>query len=295
MWFRRFSAFCIALLACCSLCTASFAVEEAEDSESLEEAPIDSPSDVAEPPPEVTEPPELDVSAPVVAPEPPVPDAEIGEGAGLGSLDFSGPIPVIVLPAPEPEPSEDELLPDEDVLTPDDFSEDVIDLEPAASEPVPVIVIDEDPVYSVAPYAGSSSGVVIGDEPPANPLLYGSGWVTGVDSRLGRVTVYLPITYKSGYLGIDRSGYLYNVSSSSLSGYLAGVYNNSVTASGFSYPRYRVPSGSSYTYYDLRLIPENSNMDIAVDLVPRYTADDFFPYIIILFLGGCILCFMKRS
>ena len=284
---------------CCMLLVLLFLVlqvsaEEVEGSESLEEASVESSSDEAELPPELTDPPELDVSAPVVPPEPFVPDAEVGEDSALGSLDLSGPIPVIVLPAPEPE-DEDELLDEDEVLENDFLEDELLEDELVDPVPIPVIVVEDDPSYAVAPRAGSASGLVIGDDPPANPLFYGSGWVTGVDSRLGRVTVYLPITYKSGYLGVDRSGYLFNVSSSSLSGYLAGVYNNALTASGFSYFRYRVPSGSSYTYYDLHLIPEHSNMDIAVDLVPRYTVDAFLPYIMILFLGGCILCFMKRS
>lgn len=272
--------------------------EEAEDVEILEEVPKEEPATVPDLPPEsvdLTE--EPPAESPVVSPEPLVPDADIGEDSALGSLDLSGPIPVIVLPAPEPpDPEDEDELLDEDEVLGDDFLEDeLLEDEPVDPVPIPVIIVEDDPSYAVAPRAGSASGLVIGDDPPANPLFYGSGWVTGVDSRLGRVTVYLPITYKSGYLGVDRSGYLFNVSASSLSGYLAGVYNNALTASGFSYFRYRVPSGSSYTYYDLHLIPEHSNMDIAVDLVPRYTVDAFLPYIMILFLGGCILCFMKRS
>lgn len=261
----------------------------------MEEVPNEESAAVSDLPVESVDlPEERPAESSVVAPEPLVPDAEVGEDSSLGSLDLSGPIPVIVLPAPEPEVSEDgDVEASEDAASPpedDSFEDELVD--PA---PIPVIVVEDEPAYAVAPRAGSASGLVIGDDPPDNPLFYGSGWVTGTDSRLGRVTLYLPITYKSGYLGVDRSGFLYNVSAGSLSGYLSGVYNNSLTASGFSYPRYRLPSGSSYTYYDLHLVPENSNMEIAVDLVPRYSAAALLPYIIILFLGGCILCFMKRS
>lgn len=142
--------------------------------------------------------------------------------------------------------------------------------------------------------AGSGLDIVIGNDPPADPLFYGSGWITGTDTALGEITLYFPISYREGYWGLDANGYLYNVSSSSLSGYLADVYNNSVSAPAFSYPRYRESSGSSYNYIDLRFTPSDSNMQIATEVAPLYTMDDFMPYIVV-FLGGVlILCFMKR-
>lgn len=140
--------------------------------------------------------------------------------------------------------------------------------------------------------SGSGLDIVIGDEPPANPLFYGSGWITGVSQELGTVTLYFPISYQEGYWGLDANGYLYNVSSSSLSGYLSGVYNNSVSAPAFAYPRYR--EGSNYNYTDLHIRPTNSNMEIAMQVAPLYTIDDFVPYLVILFGGVLFLCFMKR-
>lgn len=162
--------------------------------------------------------------------------------------------------------------------------------------PLPVVIVDEDEQgYSVESYSNSVPDIVIGDEPPSNPLFYGSAWVTGTDSRLGRITIYWPISFKSGYFGIDSNGYLFNVSSSSLSGYLSDVHNNSVSASAFSYPRYREYSGSGYSYVDLHLIPENSNMEIATSNSPKYGPADFVPYILVFMLGVVIVCFMKRS
>lgn len=162
--------------------------------------------------------------------------------------------------------------------------------------PLPVVIVDEDEQgYSVESYSNSVPNIVIGDEPPSNPLFYGSAWVTGTDSRLGRITIYWPISFQSGYFGIDSNGYLFNVSSSSLSGYLSSVHNNSVSASAFSYPRYREYSGSGYSYVDLHLIPENSNMEIATTNTPKYGPDNFVPYILVFMLGVVIVCFMKRS
>lgn len=153
--------------------------------------------------------------------------------------------------------------------------------------PLSVTVIDDEPSYFVRSSRSGDAVLVIGDEPPSNPLFYGSGWVTGHDSNLGEVTVYFPIDTKSGHWGVDSSGYLYNVTSSSISGYLSGVYNNSVSASGFGYPRYRDSSNSSYSY--LYLTPENSNMDIATSNVPRYTFSDIWPCVLIVLVLGVFL------
>lgn len=189
-----------------------------------------------------------------------------------------------------------EEVPVEDQLLSDDSSSDssMVSLYDE-DNPLPVVIVDEDEQgYRVDSYSNSVPNIVIGDEPPSNPLFYGSAWVTGTDSRLGRITIYWPISFKSGYFGIDSNGYLFNVSSSSLSGYLSGVHNNSVSASAFSYPRYRVYSGSGYSYVDLHLIPENSNMEIATSNSPKYCPDDFVPYILVFMLGVVIVCFMKR-
>lgn len=164
-----------------------------------------------------------------------------------------------------------------------------------SGEPLPVVVLEPEASYSVRAGSSDEPLLVIGDEPPSDPLFYGSGWITGTDSELGTVTLYFPANYKTGYWGIDRNGYLYNVTSSTLSGYLDGVYNNSVSASAFSYPRYRLGSSSSYNYETLYLIPENSNMEIAVSNMPKYDIQSFEPYIL-LFIGGVlVLCYMKRS
>lgn len=163
-----------------------------------------------------------------------------------------------------------------------------------SDDPLPVEIIEADPDYDYIRRRSRSAPIlVIGDVVPDDMLFYGSGWITGTDSNLGTVTLYLPISYKSGYLGLDANGYLFNVSSSSLSGYLDGVYNNSVTFSGFSYPRYR--TSNSYDYTTLYLQPENSNMEIATTSAPRYSVSDLVPYVLVFIGGVIVLCFMKRS
>lgn len=176
--------------------------------------------------------------------------------------------------------------------------EDVIDEQLLSTsemdEPILVTVVDADAEYDVAAFSGDAPALVIGDIPPDDPLFYGSAWVTGHDSTLGTVTLYFPLSAKKDTFGVDSNGYLFNIDSSSVSGYLAGVYNNSVSASGFSYPRYRVSSSSS-TYTYLYLTPTESNMEIMTSMEPRQTIDDFVPYILVFMLGVVIVCFMKRS
>ena len=154
--------------------------------------------------------------------------------------------------------------------------------------------VDDWPSYSVLPARRRAALPVIGTDAPSNPAFYGSCWVTGYDDNLGEVTIYFPLSAKENVWGLDPNGYLYNITSSSVSGYLSGVYNNSVSASGFSYPRYRESSGSSYTYVDLHLIPSNSNMEIATAMEPAQNAAQLLPYIYVGLLGVIIVCFMKR-
>lgn len=170
--------------------------------------------------------------------------------------------------------------------------EDIALMDYPADSPVPVTIIENDAVYPSL-YASSVPDLVIGDTPPTDSPFYGSGWITGHSSSLGTVTLYFPVNYSSGYWGVDSDGYLFNVTSSSMSGYLDGVYNNSVSVPAFSYPRYRSSYGSDYI--NLYIKPTNSNMDIATSHTPRYTAVDFLPYLTVFMLGVICLCYMKRS
>lgn len=160
--------------------------------------------------------------------------------------------------------------------------------------PVPVTLVDSDAEYQTVTARGNSSAVDIVDDPPDNPPFYGACYVTGTTSSGSTVTLYFPSNYKEGYFGVDSNGYLFNVYSSSISGYYEGVYNNSVSCSGFSYPRYR--NTSSYNdYITLYLRPTASNMVIATDSTPRVSVTQLLPYVSILFLGVIFLCCLKKS
>lgn len=170
--------------------------------------------------------------------------------------------------------------------------EDIALMDVQSESPVPVTIIDNEAVYPSL-YASSAPVLVIGDTPPTDSPFYGSGWISGHSSSLGDVTLYFPINYSNGYWGVDSEGYLFNVSSTSMSGYLDGVRNNSVSVPAFSYPRYRLNSGSDYI--NLYIKPTNSNMDIATTHTSRYTALDILPYLTVFVLGVMCLCYMKRS
>lgn len=202
---------------------------------------------------------------------------------------------LVDLPAEGPEVVPEEVpveVPEEEYVLVGDEVIPVSELEAALEEEVESV--DDWPSYFVLPGRGRAALPVIGTDAPFNPAFYGSCWVTGTDSNLGEVTIYFPLSVKENVWGVDPNGYLYNISSSSVSGYLSGVYNNAVSASGFSYPRYRESSGSSYSYVDLHLIPSDSNMEIATVMEPARNAAQLLPYIYVGLLGVIVVCFMKR-
>ena len=163
-----------------------------------------------------------------------------------------------------------------------------------SDNPLPVTLVDSDVDYQTVTARGNSPAVVIMDDPPVNPPFYGACYVTGETSSGATVTLYFPSNYKEGYFGVDSNGYLFNVYSSSISGYYEGVYNNSVSCSGFSYPRYRTTSNYN-DYITLYLRPTASNMVIATESTPRVSVTQLLPYVSILFLGVIFLCCLKKS
>ena len=167
-------------------------------------------------------------------------------------------------------------------------------LSAASGSPVPVTVVEPDTVYQAVSPTSNPSPVNVVDSPPDNPPFYGSGYITGTTSNGSTVTLYFPINYKQGYFGTDSNGYLFNVSSNSISGYFDSAYNNSVSVSGFSYPRYRT-SSQSYDYTTLYIRPTASNMQIATQTAPVVSVNDIMPYVSILLLGVIFLCCMRKS
>ena len=164
----------------------------------------------------------------------------------------------------------------------------------SSNSPLPVTVVEPDAVYSSVSPASDVAPVDIVDSPPNNPPFYGSGYITGTTSNGSTVTLYFPINYKEGYFGTDSNGYLFNVASNSISGYFEEAYNNSVSVSGFSYPRYRT-SSQNYDYTTLYIRPTASNMQIATETAPVVSVNDILPYVSILLLGVIFLCCMRKS
>lgn len=217
---------------------------------------------------------------PVSATEGDFPSADVSSSVSLDSVD-----------------TPPDSLPSDLDVTSDLVDGEEIVVEPDPSVPQTVIVLDPAEIaeYPVVASAPPVDGQVIDDDPPTTSPFYGSGWVTGVDSRLGTITLYFPRNYCSDTWGLDSNGYLFNVTSSTVGGYLSSVYNNSVSAPSFAYPRYRSSSSSSWDYIDIHLVPTNSNMEIYTTNRPRVTVDDLLPYVSILLLGGLLVCCMRRS
>lgn len=160
---------------------------------------------------------------------------------------------------------------------------------------VPASAAEADPVYDLSePVVFSAPALAsAGDGFP----FYGSAWVKGTASGLGEVSLYFPINRKDGYLGLDSSGRLFNVSDVSFTGVLYDSSGDSyyVSFGSFATPRYRLYSGSSYQYYDLYLVPSESNLVLPDSPSPTYTVSDLLPFLGLLFLGGVlVVCFMKK-
>lgn len=135
------------------------------------------------------------------------------------------------------------------------------------------------------------------DEPPADPPFYGGVYITGTTRELGSVTVYIPVSYRSGYLGLTSSGNLCNVSSSSISGVLyRGSVEYDFRLSSWSVPQYRVRDSGYYQYEDLTFTSITaSNAEISDSFPPLVSADSVLSLVPFIFLGVIVLClFMKR-
>ena len=135
------------------------------------------------------------------------------------------------------------------------------------------------------------------DEPPSSPPFYGGVYITGITRELGSVTVYIPVSYRSGYLGLTSSGNLCNVSSSSISGVLyRGSVEYDFRLSSWSEPQYRVQDSGYYQYEDLTFTSITaSNADISDSFPPLVSADSVLSLVPFIFLGVIVLClFMKR-
>ena len=135
------------------------------------------------------------------------------------------------------------------------------------------------------------------DEPPASPPFYGGVYITGVTRELGSITVYIPVSYRSGYLGLTSSGNLFNVSSSSISGVLyRGSTEYDFRLYSWSEPQYRVQDSGYYQYEDLTFTSITaSNAEISDSFPPLVSADSVLSLVPLIFLGVIVLClFMKR-
>lgn len=122
---------------------------------------------------------------------------------------------------------------------------------------------------------------------------YGSAYIRGTVN--GSPAVFLfPYSYRQGYFGLDSSGRLYNVSSSSVSGILyIGGTQYQVSAGSWAYPRYRLWD-SSASYQTLYFVPSgDTNVPLPSGPTPLYDVSAVLPYVSIFLLGGIFLCIRK--
>lgn len=264
---RFFALLFAALLACYPV----FAVEVTNDNGSDSELPDVSAAES----PQAENP----VSA---SPDVPVSDVEAFSVSDDASLPVAG----------DSGASDADSVSSENEVTTDGDSSSAFSASP--DSPLPVTVVEPDAVYSSVSPASDVAPVDIVDSPPDNPPFYGSCYITGTTSNGSTVTLYFPINYKEGYFGTDSNGYLFNVSSNSISGYFEDAYNNSVSVSGFAYPRYRT-SSQNYDYTTLYIRPTASNMQIATEAAPVVSVNDLLPYVSILLLGVIFLCCLRKS
>lgn len=167
--------------------------------------------------------------------------------------------------------SDDILLPQDVLLTQD----------------VSSVLASQDLALSSPSISSSAPELEVGVTSPDPVLFNGAVWISGYDSELGDITLYFPDDTKDHW-GVDSNGYLVYCGSGSVSGYLSSVYNNSVSCSSLSYPRYRhSASSSSYSY--LSLIPENSNAPISLKDSPRLSLSDALPLLGVVLLGVIVL------
>lgn len=136
------------------------------------------------------------------------------------------------------------------------------------------------------------------DIPPDGSDYLGCCYLVGDTVELGSVTVYLPVSYRTGYLAFTSSGNLRNVTNSSVSDILfVGSRQYDVRWSSWSTAQYRDTSGSGYYQYeDLTFIDVTySNMELADEFPPLVSTDTVFQWIPVVLLGVIVLClFMKR-
>lgn len=197
--------------------------------------------------------------------------------------------------AAEPEVEVEEALEDGTV---GDYSVSVELPEYTEDNPLPVqIVPDDDESFPDYDNSGIDTNSLLPDvdsSEPDSPLFTGCWFVTGYDSRLGTITIYIPAEVDPSYFGIDSDGYLVYVGRTAISGYLDDVRNNNVSFTSFGTGRYSRLSGSSYDSYDLHLVPTSTNLQIWDSMRSIYDVSDYLPYFVLLLGGALLVCFMRR-
>lgn len=126
------------------------------------------------------------------------------------------------------------------------------------------------------------------------PYYVGSLWIKAHDSVLGDVEIYIPTSAYDSF-GLNSSGYLVNITSSSVGGMLydSSGHSYNFSCSGFSLPRYRLSNSTGYQYTDGNFSVVDSNANIAYRFDNRTPFSVSYPYIIIGMIGVIFVCLMR--
>lgn len=135
-----------------------------------------------------------------------------------------------------------------------------------------------------------------GNAPPADAPVSGGLYISCNSRELGETTIYLPVSWQNKCLTFDSSGNLFNLTSSTISGFAySGSTKYQVRWSSFSAPQYRVWD-SGYQYSDLTVLSVyDTNADIvdSFDEVPVVGFDSIYSYAVLGLLGVMILCLFR--
>lgn len=180
----------------------------------------------------------------------------------------------------------DEASPGDDPEAPEDLEDaDPEDEDPPSETDLEQGALLEDPP-DIAAHALGADGFPF----------YGSCWVRGQAPSLGSVLLLFPMNYKDGYVGLDSSGRIFNVSNSSWTGVMyVGSTSYTVTFGAWGLPSYRVYNGSGYQNVTLYLTPEDTDILLPHGPSPVYRVPDLLPYASFLLLGGVFICCMRKS
>ena len=134
---------------------------------------------------------------------------------------------------------------------------------------------------------------------PSSLSVEGSGFISVSGSALGSVDIFIAVSSLDGFLTLDSNGIPFNVTGSSVQGYVlssSGDILYYVRWPSFGYAEYRSVSSSGYQYQPLNITGvSSSNVHWITYSELSGPSDDLWQYLIFgVLLMGVVVCFIKR-